>query len=1044
MAGARLADKTGTNRVPMISARRPRLPALALLVAGLLLAALAGWLRHTHNAGVREARFDTLANSALRQIESRMRGYEFGLRGARGAAIAAGGRAITRERFHAYSVSRDAEAEFPGSRGFGLVWRVAAAREDEFVAAARAEGVPDFRVIQLTPHEGERFVIQYIEPVENNVEAVGLDIASEPKRRAAALVAMRSDQPALTAPLTLVQARGRPLRSFLILLALRPTNAYFNEAEAEAQTIGWAYMPLVIDEVLQGLDDHDRGGEFDFALSDAPLGGQPERFYATPGWQATGAAGLSRQLDLPLFGRMWQVDVQARAPFLARLNLRDPRVDAALIAAASVLLAVLLHLYLLGLESDRRARTQRARMAAMVESAQDAVIGLTLQGVVTDWNGAAERIFGYTAAEALGRKVADLIVPPDGRAEEEDRRRRLAAGETVPRFDAVRQARDGSRIDASVSLALIRAGEDAAITGIAKTVHDISARKAAEARVLELNATLEQQVNERTARLRELVARERGLLTSAPTAVIATDTEGRITLFNPAAEAMLGYKAQQVIGTHVQRLHEAGEMRARIDAMALRLGRPLALGDFLADKLRAREPERGEWSYVRSDGQRVPVLLSTSVLRDDAGQPLGFIGVAIDLTERKRLEAELRALNQALQERSVQAEAANRAKSSFLANMSHEIRTPMNAVIGITYLLEQTALDERQRGLVDKIGLSSQALLAVINDVLDLSKIEAGEMPLDDTVFDLRRTVDGVTGVLSLQAERKGIDLATQMAGDVPAWLRGDPIRIAQALTNLVSNAIKFTDRGGVVVDVQCLRRTPRLATLRLSVIDTGIGIAPELQANVFTPFTQVDSSATRRFGGTGLGLSIVKRLVDLMDGDVGLRSTPGEGSEFWITLTLPLAAAPAVALPQPESADADAARGRRLEGVRVLLVDDSAINLDVGRAVLGSEGAQVHVATDGAEAVQMLRAEPGAFDLVLMDVQMPGMDGHEATRRIRREPALAGLPVIALTAGALSSERERAIEAGMNDFITKPFDAEAMIESVRAHAEAGRRTARA
>ena len=1026
----------------MISVRRPLLPALALLVAGLLAAALAGWLRHEHNAGVRAARFDTLANSALRQIETRMRNYEFGLRGARGAAIAAGGRAITRERFHAYSVSRDAAAEFPGSRGFGLVWRVPLSQEKAFIEAARAEGVPDFRITQLAPHDGERFVIQYIEPVANNVEAVGLDIASEPQRLAAALAAMRSDQPALTAPLTLVQASGKPQRSFLLLLALRPTNAYFNEAQAQAQTIGWAYMPLVIDEVLQGLDD--REGEFDFALSDAPPGGSPERFYATPGWRAGGAAGLTRQLDLPLFGRSWQVDVQARASFIDRLNLRDPWADAALIAAASVLLAVLLHLYLLGLENDRRARQQRARMAAMVESAQDAVIGLTLDGVVTDWNGAAERIFGYTPAEAVGRTVAELIVPPERRAEEEERRLRLAAGQAVPRFDTVRHARDGSRIDASVSLALIRAGDDAAITGIAKTVHDISARKAAEARVLELNATLEQQVQERTAQLRELVARERGLLTSAPSAIIATDTEGRITLFNPAAEAMLGYKAQQVIGTHVQRLHAAGEVRARIDTLSQQLGRPLGLLDFLAHNLQSKTPERGEWSYVRSDGRRVPVLLSSSVLRDDAGHALGFIVMAVDLSERKRLEAELTTLNQALQERSVQAEAANRAKSSFLANMSHEIRTPMNAVIGITYLLEQTALDERQRELVDKIGLSSQALLAVINDVLDLSKIEAGEMPLDDTVFDLRRTIDGVTGVLSLQAERKGIDLATRVADGVPQLLHGDPIRIAQLLTNLVSNAIKFTDRGGVVVDVQCTRRTPRVATVRLSVVDTGIGIAPELQASVFTPFTQVDSSATRRFGGTGLGLSIVKRLVDLMGGEVGLHSTPGRGSEFWVALTLPLATAPAASPVPNDATDAEVLRGRRLEGVRVLLVDDSAINLDVGRAVLGSEGAQVRVAADGAEALQTLRAEPQAFDVVLMDVQMPRMDGHEATRCIRREPALAALPVIALTAGALSSERERAIDAGMNDFITKPFEAESMIERVRAHAEAGRGTARA
>ncbi len=1015
----------------MTPTRRPGVLALALLLLGLLAAVLLGLAQHRRNLAAQQARFEALARDATERIAERMRAYEYGLRGMRSAVIAAGGRAITRERFHAASISRHAEVEFPGARGFGMIWRVPVADEQAFVAAARAEGVPDFRITQLAPHDDERFVIQYIEPYLHNEEAVGLDIASEPRRRAAALTAMRGDEPVLTAPLTLVQATGQPLRSFLLLLAVRNEPVHFNEAQAAAQTIGWTYAPLVTDEVLQSLGD--RNGEYAFALSDVADPAAPDRFYATPDWRPeaqTAHATLARSVDLNLFGRRWRVDVQARPAFVERLNLRNPRAHAATVAGASALLALLLFVALRSREQERRAYAQRARMAAMVESAQDGVIGLTPHGVITDWNGAAEQMFGYTAAEAIGYTVAELLVPPELRADEEARRRRLARGESAPRFDTVRLRRDGSLIDVSVSFAVIRAEREGAITGISKTVHDISARKAAEARVLELNSTLEQLVQERTAQWREVAARERGLMASAPTAVIATDAEGRITLFNPAAEALLGYKAEQIVGSHIQRLHDAREVRERIDALSAELGRPLSLPDFLAHNLLSREPERREWSYVRSDGQRVPVLLSSSVLRDDAGRPLGFIAVAIDLSERKRMEAEMVALNHALQVRSVQAEAANRAKSSFLANMSHEIRTPMNAVIGITYLLAQTPLDERQRDLVDKIDLSSKALLGVINDVLDLSKIEAGEMRLDDSAFDPRRMIEGVVGVLSVQATQKGIRLTRQIDEGVPPMLRGDAMRISQLLSNLVSNAIKFTDEGGVHVVLRCTECTHDAATLRMTVSDTGIGIDETLQAGLFTPFTQVDASATRRFGGTGLGLSIVKRLVELMGGEVGVRSTPGEGSEFWVELTLPLAQA----LPSDGEA-APAERGHRLDGVRVLLVDDSALNLEVGRAVLEGEGAAVRVAAHGAQALQMLDAEPDAFDLVLMDVQMPEMDGHEATRRIRADARLAGLPVLALTAGALSSERERALAAGMNDFITKPFDAEAMIASVRSHA---------
>ena len=309
-------------------------------------------------------------------------------------------------------------------------------------------------------------------------------------------------------------------------------------------------------------------------------------------------------------------------------------------------------------------------------------------------------------------------------------------------------------------------------------------------------------------------------------------------------------------------------------------------------------------------------------------------------------------------------------------------------------------------------------------------------MIVERAAFSLRNLLEELADVMAVHADRKAITFEIDAPDDLPGALEGDATRLKQILTNLLSNAIKFTECGGVTLRVRRLAGTSTRTTLSFVVQDTGIGIAPEVQARLFEPFAQADSSITRRFGGTGLGLSIVQRLVKLMGGEVGLDSTPGAGSEFRVVLDFALAAPEALARLEVFSA---APGEHALLGVRVLVVDDSNTNRDGTKSILELEGAQVGLASNGQEAFERLQAEPRAFDVVLMDLQMPVLDGHEATRRIRLELGLADLPIIAVTADALRSQRQRAAAAGMNDYIVKPFDARALVSSILRHVKPAR-----
>ncbi|QJR79776.1 response regulator [Alteromonas pelagimontana] len=1106
------------------------------------------------------------ADQLMAKMVERVTLYQYGLRGARAFVLSQETSVgLTRSGFYNYSVTRDNAIEFPGARGFGFVRRVPSTEVAQFLQRAQADNFPDFAIRQLQPYDEEHYIIQYIEPVDDNRAAVGLDIASEHHRRTAAQRAIETGEAQLTAPITLVQATGSPQQSFLLLMPVyRSWVTPLAPADRWQEAIGWTYAPLLMKEILGSVKVNSE--HFRLQLSDTTDSTNVDVFYALN--EGSSFVGEQRR-SATVFGRTWTLELSGTPQLSKSLYALHPAMVFAISVGAGAVVCVLIIMLL----SYWRARSvlfqQRSRLASFVEGSSDAIIGIDSNGSIRSWNRGAKETFGFDVEEVLGKQVAGLLVPI--RLETEDLRllQQLREGKRVVNFVTHRQRKDGDEFDALISVEPVCDDKQQVIGG-SLTVRDISPIKRAEQDLAALNSKLEEQVESRTQELSSSLAQNQSLLeirnsilTSSPLAIIATDNEGLITLFNPAAEQMLGYSAEETVGLHTLAIfHDVNEVISRAKEFSEELGENIAPGfDVFVVKSHYNLPNENEWTYIHKNQSRIPVLLSVSTLSDSQGKINGYLCMAANISQQQLDKKNLIDARNA-------ADTANNAKSQFLANMSHEIRTPMNGVLGMLSLIKRTPLSNQQSDYLAKADSAARSLLEILNDILDFSKISAGQMVLDPTEFDLESLLAELGVILAGNLNEKPVEVVLDLDWQLPHLVIADRLRLLQVLINLAGNALKFTEIGHVIVRLSLLQKSIDSIDMRVEVEDTGIGMSEQQQAQLFQSFAQAEASTTRRYGGTGLGLVISKRLLELMGSELKLISALNTGSRFWFDLTLPYQAnyvnaasdlvetisrykvlvvddsllmadllhegltqkgwrvvkvySVTAALEAIENSyqsgepfdvvlmdwnmpfinGTEACRRIRLpelpliimitaheremlseveqkdhqlfdelivkpatitkvhkqlltcllgeepvstldntqasaavpllEGVKILVVEDNELNQQVALELLTQAGAIVSLASCGLEGVEKAMSQNHSFDLVLMDIQMPDIDGLEATRRIRAHRSLAQLPIVAITANASDSDRAACIEAGMNDHIGKPFDMHKLVPLIR------------
>ncbi len=1107
------------------------------------------WQLHSISVAAQE-KFERRAERIERDVRRKLALPVYGLNGLRGM-FAAG--QVTRSEFRAWVESRDLPGEFPGVRGLGFIERVKRDDLENFVAAQRADGRPEFAV-DTAGNAPDLYVVKFIEPAASNRSSPGKDVGREAVRREAAERAARSGSPALSGSITLAMD-GRPGPGFLYFVPVYRQNgaaALATPEQRQSMTVGLLYAPIMVSEIMKGVTDVAQG-TLDIQLLENETA-QPGNPLFDSQRDASGKEAAAPRVSDHAYeslrhfvvgGRTLVLRATSTPAFEATIDRYSVAVTAVGGALASFLMALTVWLLAVGrVRAQRRAQRMTAdlaRLARVVQHTSNSVALADAQMRITWVNEGFTRITGYTLAEAVGRTPGELLA--SGKADPatiKTLRDAMVAGAGC-RVEVLNRAKDGREYWIHTEVQPTR-DESGVLVGFMEIGSDVTERRA---------------LDEELRRSNELMS---GVLQNLPCGLSVVDDQLKLLAHNAQYRQLLDLP-DALFDTSTASFDQI----ARYSAERGDYG-PGEVDDIVAGVLaRARNPavqffERGRPNGLPLDVRRAPI---------PGG---GFVTTYTDVTARRLAEVQLK-------EALVRAEQASVTKSQFLANMSHEIRTPMSAILGMLGLLRKTELTTRQLDYATKTEGAARSMLGLLNDILDFSKAEAGKMTLDPRPFRLDRLLRDLSVILSANVGAKTIDVLFDIDPAVPRCLLGDDTRLQQVLINLGGNAIKFTSVGEVVLSLRVLARTEKDVLLEFAVRDSGIGIAPEHQAHIFTGFSQAEASTTRRFGGTGLGLAICQRLVGLMGGELRLDSTPGQGSTFHFQIRLGLGAtssderssrqlgqvemgalrvlvvddnssarevfvgmaeslgwqadvagsgAEAIALAttraregvpyetvfidwqmpgldgwetsrrmldaaqacgqaapllfmvtshgrealaqrsaeeqailssflvKPVTASmlfdvvADArvalahpellnrptvpAAAKRLAGMRVLVVEDNLNNQQVAQELLTDEGAFVALAANGQLGIDAVVAADPPFDAVLMDLQMPVMDGYTATARIRQQADLTALPIIAMTANAMASDREACLAAGMNDHVGKPFDLSSLVATLLRH----------